>query len=168
MIHVCSLFHLHETVHATGARHVVTLLGMEDHVPLPRGLDPRNYLRLHMHDICEPCEGQVTPDSAHVEDLLNFVRRWDRNAPMVIHCYAGISRSTAAAFTAVCALSPHRAEADIARALRKASPTAMPNSRIVGLADTLLGRDGRMIAAVGAIGPCTPAVQAIPFRLDLE
>ncbi len=168
MIHVCSLAHLHETVHNTGARHVVTLLGIEDIVRLPRGVDAADYLRLHMHDITDPVDGQVPPDVAHVERLLTFVRRWDRAAPMVIHCYAGISRSTAAAFTAVCALNPHRDEADIANALRAASPTAMPNARIVRLADQLLARDGRMVAAVGAIGPSVPAMLADPFQLALE
>src|SRR5262245_31572793 len=168
MIHVCSLARLNDTVTATGARHVVTLLGIEDHVPLPPGVDPNGYLRLHMHDITEPADGQVTPDVAHVERLLAFVRRWDRAAPLVIHCYAGISRSTAAAFTTVCALNPGRTEADVAQALRRISPTAMPNARIVRLADLGLGRDGRMVAAVAAIGPCVPALQAEPFRLDLE
>jgi predicted protein tyrosine phosphatase len=168
MLYVCSLADLHETVNTTGARHVVTLLGIEDHVPLPKGVDPRDYLRLHMHDISEPMQGQVTPDTGHVEQLVSFARRWDRAAPMVIHCYAGISRSTAAAFTMVCALNPQRDESEIAMALRRASPTAMPNVRIVRLADQVLGRGGRMVAAVAAIGPCVPAVQGAPFQLDLE
>jgi predicted protein tyrosine phosphatase len=168
MLYVCSLADLHETVNNTGARYVVTLLGLEDHVPMPKAVHPRDYLRLHMHDISEPNEGQVTPDTAHVEQLLQFARRWNRAAPMVIHCYAGISRSTAAAFTTVCALNPHRDEAEIAMTLRRASPTAMPNARIVRLADQILGRNGRMVAAVGAIGPCVPAVQANPFQLRLE
>jgi predicted protein tyrosine phosphatase len=168
MIHVCSLARLNDTVTATGARHVVTLLGIEDHVPLPPGVDARDYLRLHMHDITEPADGQVTPDMAHIERLVGFVRRWDRAAPLVIHCYAGISRSTAAAFTTVCALNPQRDEAEIALALRRASPTAMPNARIVRFADQVLGREGRMVAAVAAISPCVPALQAEPFRLDLE
>jgi len=168
MIHVCSLARLNETIAATGARRVVTLLGMEDHVPLPSQIARDAYLRLHVHDIVEPLDGQIAPDAEHVERLIGFVRSWDRAAPMVIHCYAGISRSTAAAFTAVCALSPHRREADIARTLRLASPTAQPNARIVRLADRLLGRGGRMIEAVAAIGPSLPALEAVPFRLDLE
>ena len=40
----------------------------------------------------------------------------------------------------------------IAQALRRASPTATPNIRIVSLADRLLGRDGRMVAAIETIG----------------
>jgi predicted protein tyrosine phosphatase len=168
MIHVCSLAHLHETVYNTGARYVVTLLGVEDLVKLPRGVDPADYLRLHMHDITDQVEGQVQPGAEHVERLVHFVRRWDRAAPMVIHCYAGISRSTAAAFTTVCALNPQRDEADIAQALRRASPTAMPNARIVRLADQILGRNGRMVEAVAGIGPCVPAMLADPFQLELE
>ena len=58
---------------------------------------------------------------------------------MVIHCFAGVSRSTAAAFIAACALAPKRDEFDVARALRAASPTATPNARLVALADRALG-----------------------------
>ncbi|MFZ3337905.1 MAG: protein tyrosine phosphatase, partial [Xanthobacteraceae bacterium] len=88
--------------------------------------------------------------------------------PIVIHCYAGISRSTASAFVSVCALNPARDENSIAQALRRASPTATPNIRIVSLADKLLDRDGRMIAAIETIGRGALAAEATPFRLDLE
>jgi predicted protein tyrosine phosphatase len=86
----------------------------------------------------------------------------------VVHCFAGISRSTASAYASVCALNPHRDEASIAQALRGASPTATPNIRIVSLADKLLGRDGRMVAAIETIGRGVMADEATPFRLDLE
>ena len=108
------------------------------------------------------------PEEAHVADLLKFVRRWDRRAPLVVHCFAGISRSTASAYASVCALNPHRDEASIAQALRRASPTATPNIRIVSLADRLLQRDGRMIAAIETIGRGEIALEGEPFRLDLE
>jgi predicted protein tyrosine phosphatase len=168
MIHVCSLSRLNETIVATGARHVVTLLGIEDHVPLPSQIAREAYLRLHMHDIIDPMDGQIHPAHEHVEKLIDFVGRWPRKTPLVIHCYAGISRSTAAAFTSVCALNPKRTETDIAAALRRASPTAQPNARIVRIADQVLGRSGRMVEAVAKIDPCVPALQAEPFRLDLE
>ena len=86
------------------------------------------------------------------QSLIAFVRGWDRGTPLVVHCWAGISRSTAAAFVAVCALNPERDERDIAWAIRRASPTATPNLRIVALADEMLERDGRMVAAIEAIG----------------
>src|SRR6202167_4698398 len=149
MIHVCSLARLQETVEDTGARHVVSLIGDEARLDRPAGIAPENHLWLRLHDISAPLDGYIIPDEEHVADLLNFVRGWDRRAPLVVHCYAGISRSTARAFASLWALNPHRHEDSIAQALRRASPTATPNIRIVSLADRLLGRDGRMVSAIG-------------------
>ena len=168
MILVCSLARLHDTVRESGARHVVTLIKDIALVHRPASIAPENHLLLDMDDIAEPIEGYVAPAEEHVGDLLRFVRAWPRKAPLVVHCYAGISRSTAGAFVTACALNPQRDEAAIARAIRDASPTAMPNIRIVTLADRLLGRDGRMIAAVRAIGPGVMAYASEPFRLELE
>ena len=67
-----------------------------------------------------------------------------------------------------CALNPRRDELSIARALRAASRTAMPNIRIVSLADRMLGRNGRMVAAIESIGPGMSAYASEPFQLDLE
>jgi predicted protein tyrosine phosphatase len=167
MIHVCSLARLHETVEQTGARHVVTLLGDEDRIVRPDGILAANHLWLRMHDIPEPADGFVAPAAEHVVELIDFIRRWDRGAPVVIHCWAGISRSTAAAFVSACALAPQRDEATIAQAIRLASATACPNTRIVALADDVLGRQGRMVSAVAAIGRGVVAAEGIPFRLDL-
>ena len=168
MIHVCSLARLHETVEDTGARHVVSLIGVEDRLERPANVAPENHLWLQMHDISEPLDGHIMPGEAHVTEMLAFVRSWDRRAPLVVHCYMGISRSTACAFASVCALNPQRDENSIAQALRHASPTATPNIRIVSIADRMLGRDGRMIAAIETIGRGIITTEAAPFRLDLE
>jgi predicted protein tyrosine phosphatase len=168
MIHVCSLARLHDTVRETRARHVVTLIKDISLVHRPAGITPENHLLLDMDDINDPIEGYVAPAEGHVGDLLRFVRAWDRANPLVVHCYAGISRSTAGAFVTACALNPGRNEATIARAIRDASPTAMPNMRIVSLADQMLARDGRMVAAVKGMGPGMMAYATEPFRLDLE
>jgi predicted protein tyrosine phosphatase len=168
MIHICSLSRLHRTVATTGARHIVTLLRDTDLVQRPQGISAADHLILGMDDINMPMDGYVAPADEHVAKLLGFVRGWDRATPLVVHCYAGISRSTAGAYVAACALNPHRDELAIAQALRHASATATPNLRIVSLADCLLGRSGRMVAAIETIGPGAVAVEAIPFRLDLE
>ena len=113
-----------------------------------------------------PIDGYTPPAEEHVDELIDFVQRWDRRAPLVMHCYAGISRSTAGAFITACALNPGRDEAAIAQALRRSSPTAMPNIMLVSHADRMLGRNGRMIAAIEAIGPGMPALggRAVPAR----
>lgn len=168
MIHVCSLARLHRTVEETGARHVITLLKDISLVERPPTIDAENHLHIDIDDITCPVDGYNHPCQDHVSRLMKFVKGWDRAAPMVIHCYAGISRSTASAYAAACALNPARDEMSIAHELRRASRTAMPNSLIVSLADRILGREGRMIAAIESIGPGDMAYEADPFRLDLK
>jgi predicted protein tyrosine phosphatase len=168
MIHVCSLARLHDTVTDTGARHIVTLIKDVSLVRRPQCIPEPNHLLLDMDDISMPLDGYVLPGEEHVTKLVNFVTGWDRTAPLVVHCYAGISRSTAGAFIAACALNPKRDERMIARLMRDASPTAMPNLRLVALADNLLERKGRMIKAVDSLGPGVSAYEGVPFRLDLE
>src|SRR5690606_18169478 len=113
-------------------------------------------------------EGFNAPAEHHVRRLIDFVTRWPRKAPLVVHCWAGISRSSAGAFITACALNPRRSEETIAWAIRDASPTATPNARLVALADRVLGRRGRMIAAVEAIGRGVACEEGVPFRIDLE
>jgi len=168
MIHVCSLARLHDTVTDTGARHIVTLIKDVSLVRRPDCIPEPNHLMLDMDDISMPLDGYVLPGEDHVTKLVDFVCGWDRATPMVVHCYAGISRSTAGAFIAACALNPKRDERMIARLIRDASPTAMPNLRLVALADNLLERKGRMIKAVDSLGPGLSAYEGVPFRLDLE
>jgi predicted protein tyrosine phosphatase len=168
MIHVCSLSRLHQTVEETGARHVVTLLRDVHLVTRPHSIAADRHLVLGMDDIPEPADGYIAPCEDHVAKLIAFARGWDRSAPLVIHCYAGISRSTAGAFVTACALNPARTERAIAQALRHRSATAAPNRRIVSIADDLLGRNGRMVDAISSIGAGLMAQEATPFRLDLE
>ena len=123
-----------------------------------------------MHDVEGPRPGDIEPSAAHVQQLIDFVESWDRADPLLIHCHAGISRSTAAAFVALCALNPGACEMAIAVRLRDASPKAWPNRLLVNHADRLLKRRGRMIRAIDHIGPglLVGASQSfgLPVRLD--
>jgi predicted protein tyrosine phosphatase len=168
MIHVCSLARLYDTVTETRASHIVTLLRLVDRVQRPQHILAANHLILGMDDIAAPMEGMTHPAEEHVTELIQFVQSWDRKAPIVFHCYAGISRSTAGAFITACTLNPSRDEASIAQLIRNSSATAMPNPMLIGHADRILGRNGRMIRAVEALGPGRPAPEGDPFRLDLE
>jgi predicted protein tyrosine phosphatase len=168
MIHVCSLAALPETVRSTGASHVLTVMANVDQVQRPVSVLPANHLKVAVDDITEQLDGFVAPSDSHIELVLNFVRGWDRRAPLVVHCYAGISRSTASAFAAACLLNPHRDESSIARQIRAASPIASPNRLIVTLADKALGREGRMLRALDEMGPGAIMVEGRPFRIDLD
>ena len=168
MIHVCSLARLEETVERVGARRVITLINAGTPMRRPPTVAEADYLHLAMNDIVEPIEGMTPPGEEHVRTLLDWVGDWDRAAPMVVHCFAGISRSTAAAYTLVSALNPWRDEAALANLLRQRAPSATPNRRIVEIADRLLGRDGRMVAAIDAIGRGADAFEGTPFALEIE
>ncbi len=167
MIHVCSLPRLHSVVAAIGAGRVVSLLSSGTEVERPHSIAETDHLLLSMHDIIDEQPDMVPPGRAHVESLLEFAASWDRSKPLVVHCFAGISRSTAAAYIIAAALSPERDEAELARALRRASPSATPNARLVALADDMLGRQGRMIAAIATIGRGVEACEGTPFVLDI-
>ncbi len=166
-IHVTPLSRLHETVAASRASHVVTLINAATAVPCPPGIAADRHLFIGVSDIVDPQDGHIVPAKLHVEQLLAFARAWDRSQPMVIHCWAGISRSTAGAFIALCALRPDQDEMELAATLRRAAPSATPNARLVAVADDILRRDGRMREAVAAIGRGTDAFEGTPFALPV-
>ena len=166
-LHVSPLSKLHDTVAAVRASHLVTLINVDTVVERPASITEANHLFLGMSDISAPMDGHVVPAQLHVERFLAFARRWDRAAPLVIHCWAGISRSTAAAYIAACALGPARDEEEIATELRRVAPSATPNARLVALADAMLARDGRMSAAIARIGRGADAFEGTPFALRL-
>jgi predicted protein tyrosine phosphatase len=167
-LYVCSLAKVIDTVRVSGARSLVTILTAGASAARPKEIAPERHLRIAVSDIEAPREGHVLPGEDHVRRLLDFMQDWDRRDPLLIHCYAGVSRSPAAAFIAACALAPGRAEIEIARDLRRASPTATPNRRLVALADQTLKRDGRMVAAIDEIGRGAECFEGAPFTLEVE
>jgi len=149
---VCGLSEVERIIAARRPSHMITLLDPASMIETPAGLAAERHLRLGVNDIAEPMEGLTLPGQRAVADILAFGRAWDASAPMLVHCWAGVSRSTAAAFVIACERSAPGKEGDIARAMREAAPHATPNRRIVALADGMLGRQGRMVEAVEAIG----------------
>jgi predicted protein tyrosine phosphatase len=168
MIFVCPLSKVDETVSRSGAERLVSLLTAGTEIIRPAAIVPENHLLLSMNDIAEAQDGMTLPGEAHVRQLLDFATAWDRARPLVIHCFAGISRSTASAYIVASALAPQRDEVELAKELRWLSPSATPNPRLIAVADTLLGREGRMIAAIKGIGRGADAFEGTPFALELE
>lgn len=167
MILVCPLSKVDATVASVKADRLISLLSAGTTMTRPPSIAEQNHLFLSMHDIAEAREGMTPPGRRHIAELLKFARSWDRAKPLVINCYAGISRSTASAYIIAAALAPERDEMELARTLRRLSPSATPNIRLVSLADDLLGRGGRMIDAVQSIGRGADAYEGAPFALDI-
>ncbi|MGQ0533180.1 MAG: tyrosine phosphatase family protein [Caulobacteraceae bacterium] len=151
-IYVCPLSHAPQLARDSKVSHVVSLLDPGTPFPVIENHAPERHLRISVHDIEMAMPGFDACCDTRIRQVLEFVSGWDRVQPLLVHCYAGISRSTATAFIAACAQNPGADEEAIALALRDASPSASPNRRFVALADAELGRGGRMSNAIEKIG----------------
>ena len=167
-VYVCPKSQVPDAAERLKPSHLITLLDPSDDMPTPEGVAAHRHLRLGMNDIVHGLPDQTPPDEQHVREIIAFAQTWDRKRPMLIHCWAGISRSTATAFTVLCLLNARGRERKIATALRSASPFAYPNLRIVALADNLLDRDGRMVEAIDQMGPARAAFESELFALEIE
>lgn len=165
VIFVGPLSAVERTVEMSRVGYLVTLINNQTMIETPSLIEPHRHLRLAMNDISEPQPGMTIPSGDHVSTLIDFVTAWERDMPMLIHCWAGISRSTAGAFISLCALNPETDEIRIARALRDASPTATPNRRLVALADSHLKRGGRMVQAIEKIGRGQTTMEGALFQI---
>jgi predicted protein tyrosine phosphatase len=167
LIIVCGLNAAQGQIDRHGAKHVISILGPETPHRDFSGIAMAQHLRLTFNDINVATAGLIAPQSADAKRLVDFISAWDQTAPMLIHCWAGISRSTASAFTALCVLRPQANELDLAQELRGASASATPNRMITAQVDQLLGREGRMLQAVESIGRGANAFEGTPFNLKI-
>jgi predicted protein tyrosine phosphatase len=167
LIHVCPLSKVDRVVAQSGAARLVSLLSAGTTMTRPAAIAAENHLLLAMNDIAELRDGMTLPGEGHVRRMLDFVRAADRAEPLAINCYAGVSRSTAAAYIVAAAFDPSLDEMELAHTLRFLSPSATPNPRLIEVADAILGRQGRMIAAIRAIGRGADAFEGAPFALEI-
>jgi predicted protein tyrosine phosphatase len=112
---------------------------------------------LRFHDAIEPFPGAILPEPDHVEAILAFGHELRQGAAerdgghLLIHCHAGISRSTAAMAMLLAQASPDEDEEVVFTRLQTIRPQAWPNSRMIGFADDMLSRNGRLTAALGRL-----------------
>ena len=164
---VSPLSSLGDALKSHGPSHLITLLSPEHMIETPPGFPAARHLRLGVNDIVDPAAGTAPPARQHIDALLEFSRQWDASQPLLIHCWAGISRSMASAFTSLCdRLGPGR-EIEIASAMRRRAPHAQPNRLLISHADAALDRGGAMIAAVQGMGPPVLVEEGVTTLLPL-
>jgi predicted protein tyrosine phosphatase len=152
-IYVCNLMEMPEHAAALKVSHLVSLVSPDEQPQTPACIAIGRHHRVGIHDISEPLDGHILPAAEHIEGLIEFVRSWPHDqAPILIHCVAGISRSMAAALITLAVKAPGR-ELAAARHVRGAAAHAYPNRRMIELADQLLGCEGRLVQAREAMGP---------------
>lgn len=167
MILVTPLSAVEATIRDYRPSHLITLLSPEYMIETPEGVPSERHLRLGLHDVTETMESEHPPGAHHIGSLLEFGRGWSADAPMLVHCWAGVSRSTAAAYILLCDRLGAGCETEVARLLRARAPHASPNSLMVRIADEALARRGRMIAAIESIGRGTMVAEGERVELPL-
>mgnify|MGYP000209270674 CR=1 FL=1 len=153
-IWVSSLAKVHDTARSARPARVVSLLGPDSLFPDIEGFGADLHYRVCLDDDRKEIDGRVTPTQDHVAGVVSFLQEWNPDDTLLVHCWAGISRSSATAFIAACLHNPEADETAIAEEIKLASPTAYPNTRIVAFADEIMGRGGRMAEAAIEICNC--------------
>ena len=165
---VGSLRQLDALIENHAPSHVITLLAPGSDVPPCPTISPDKRLVMLFHDLAAPMPPLLPPDGASIQRLLAFAATWDERAPVLVHCWAGVSRSPAAAFILACTRSAPGQEHAVAQRLRSASPFATPNALMIALADEALGREGRMVEAIRQIGRGADCGEGVAFALDRD
>jgi predicted protein tyrosine phosphatase len=154
LLTVCGLDEL-DNYGAQGVTHVVSIL--DPGYPEPEAFwayDPHHRLTLHVHDTIRPGPELVLPNIEHVEAILGLGRKLTLDAErhhthLLVHCHAGISRSTAAMAILLAQAGPKGTEDRVFAQIGELRPQAWPNSLLIGVADDLLRRRGCLSAALG-------------------
>ncbi|MGA8757674.1 MAG: protein-tyrosine-phosphatase [Stellaceae bacterium] len=159
---ICGLEELAGHCDAPGVTHVLSILdpGWPDPEPI-RNFNLNRRLKLNFHDVIEPMPGWIPPERWDVELLLAFGRNLSESAHeaaeesseahLLVHCHAGVSRSTASAILLLAQCDPARAAQDVVGQVIRLRPRAWPNLRIIEIGDTLLGRGGELVASVSML-----------------
>jgi predicted protein tyrosine phosphatase len=160
-ITVCGIDEL-EGHGATNASHVLSILDPEWPVPEAFGTyGEHEKLELRFHDISDETEGQVAPKEQDVERILAFGRDLQREPAntrhLLVHCHAGISRSTASMILILAQAMPERSAEEIVAIVHGIREKAWPNLRIIEFGDAMLNRNGSLVAATLAL-----------YRLQME
>lgn len=129
----------------------------------PGLIRPDRHKTIRLNDIAAAAEGLVEPAEVHVEAILDVARAWQRERPLLVHCWMGVSRSPAAALLVALDVAPDQDDRALVQRLRAASPFATPNPRLIEIGDARLKRGGRLIAAVKQIGRGADADGDTPF-----
>ena len=119
-----------------------------------------NKLRLGFDDIERHSEVYTAPSWDHVQEILDFTSRVQGH--VLTHCAAGVSRSSAAAWIVLCAVSVPGNELELLTKLKRQRACIRPNRRLVWMADELLGREGRMKDAIDQLFPAWDRPQIPP------
>jgi predicted protein tyrosine phosphatase len=133
-----------------GVSHVLSILDPDWPEPQAfRRFPPHRRAVHHFDDVLTPMGDAVPPEAGDVGAILDWAGSLaaDGACHVLVHCHAGVSRSTAAAAVLMARDNPGR-EVEAFEVVRRIRPRSWPNSRVIAIADRLLRRDGALVAAL--------------------
>ena len=96
-IYVSNLSDLETHTRAVRPERLISIIQPELQPPTPAGVAPQRHLRVPVHDVSEPAFESILPERRHVETIVAFLRDWSADDSLMVHCLAGVSRSSAVA-----------------------------------------------------------------------
>ena len=137
---VCGKNQVRKVVKRFAATHLLSLVDPEDRMPTPHRIARENHLSVKFDDVEEP-DLPYAPTAPDIEQIIRWIDRLPDNARLVIHCTAGVSRSTAVAFALLCQCF------GVERRLLEIRPQASPNALITAFLDDLFEMKGQLHSA---------------------
>ena len=145
-LHICTRTAVSKTIKRHGVTHVLSLTDADKRPFLHPSFNKVNWLWLKFEDVLD-AKDYYAPSPEHVQTILEWGSRLPSDAVLLVHCEAGVSRSTA---TALALLVQERGVDQIDQCveyLLSVRPQACPNPLITLYADQQLGCGGRLHAA---------------------
>ena len=137
--------------------HVLSILDPDWPVPDAfGGYGEHARLELRFHDVIEASNpDMIAPQQTHVAELLAFGRGLleepHDDAHLLVHCHAGVSRSTASVALILAQALPDVSANRIFEEVLHIRPQAWPNLRMLEIGDAILGRRGELVAAAAGV-----------------
>jgi predicted protein tyrosine phosphatase len=140
-IRVDNYLDLQRTIETFKPTHVVSMItAMEPPVGVP------HHLQIRVDDVPSEMPGYVHPQMSHLQTVLAFTADLVETDRVLIHCFAGISRSTAIAIAILIQHGMRYDEAFIH--VHSIRPILMPNQAFIRLTDEHFKLGGKLVELV--------------------
>jgi predicted protein tyrosine phosphatase len=133
-----------------GVSHVLSILDPGWPAPEFGSYGEHARLELRFNDVIEPDAPGAPPTADHVAGALSFGAGLGEGDHLLVHCHAGVSRSTAALSLILAKARPDRPAGEVLAEVVRIRRQAWPNLRMIELGDAMLGRNGELVAAAHA------------------